>query len=277
MKEEEAFLKTLLADLAEGSEQIEMKNQELNEEIKNRTKELIVKSEELARYTQQLEGFAYVTAHNIRGPIARLKGLANIFDPKELSQKNAQVWGMFTKNVEEVDEIVKDLGDMLEVRSNIHEMEETVDLESSIKYTEQILQGPILENSAIIYKDLQATSLTTIKPYFENIVYQLLSNSIKFRNPNEQLEIWIKTKVEGENLILSVIDNGLGLDLEQHQEQLFQMYKRFHLHAPGKGLGLHLTKIQVENLHGKIELYSQPMQGMEVRLILPLDPGIVVH
>lgn len=277
LKEEEKFLKDLLTELAEGSEQIEMHNQQLTEQIQSRTRELLVKSEELARYTQQLEGFAYVTAHNIRGPIARIKGLTNIFDQQQLTPENAYMWELITHSVDEVDEIIKDLSSMLEVRTNIHESFTEVSLNAVVEKTKKLLEVPISESRTTISVDFQENTLYTIKPYIESIIYQLISNSIKFRKYEVAPKVQVKTIKDGGNIILTVEDNGLGLDTEKHQEHLFQMYKRFHLHTKGKGLGLHLVKVQTENLHGHIELQSKPNQGMKVIVTLPIDPGIVVH
>jgi signal transduction histidine kinase len=104
----------------------------------------------------------------------------------------------------------------------------------------------------------------------QSIFYNLLSNAIKFRSPSRPLRIIARSRSENGNAILEISDNGLGFDTELHREKLFKLYKRFHTHVEGRGLGLYLIKSQVEVLHGEIEVDSKPGRGSMFRIILPL-------
>jgi signal transduction histidine kinase len=65
-------------------------------------------------------------------------------------------------------------------------------------------------------------------------------------------------------------DNGAGIDLERHKDKVFKLYNRFDLSVEGKGLGLYMTKTQIELLNGTIQIESQPGQGTEFAITLPL-------
>jgi signal transduction histidine kinase len=99
----------------------------------------------------------------------------------------------------------------------------------------------------------------------------MLTNAIKYRRPNVTPQICVTT-TEVENYVcLAFTDNGMGIDLEKNKEKLFGMYKRFHIHVEGKGLGLHLVKTQVEALNGRIEVESMLGEGTSFKIYLPKE------
>src|SRR5690606_258911 len=104
--------------------------------------------------------------------------------------------------------------------------------------------------------DLKVESLYSVKPMVHSILYNLISNSIKYRSPNRLPIISVSTSENVNYYLIKVTDNGLGIDLAQHRDNLFRLYKRFHLHTDGKGLGLYLVKLQCESLGGFIDVDS---------------------
>jgi signal transduction histidine kinase len=100
-----------------------------------------------------------------------------------------------------------------------------------------------------------------VLPYVESIINNLLTNAIKYRHPDRHPIIQISTTIDNEYVCLKVKDNGLGVDLSKYRNDIFNLYKRFHLHVDGKGLGLYLVKTQVTALGGKIDIESEPEKG----------------
>jgi hypothetical protein len=90
-----------------------------------------------------------------------------------------------------------------------------------------------------------------------SILYNLLNNAIKYRSPERKPVITITSQQSEHYFILEIADNGLGIDLKQNGDNLFKLYKRFHFHTEGKGLGLYLVKLQVEALGGYIKVDSE--------------------
>ncbi|HET7179101.1 MAG TPA: ATP-binding protein, partial [Chryseosolibacter sp.] len=128
--------------------------------------------------------------------------------------------------------------------------------------TKRILEKEIEDTQTkIINNFTEADKVYAIAPYVESILYNLISNSIKYRDPERAPLIAIKTTHEKEFVCLAVMDNGLGIDLRKYQQSIFNLYKRFHLHVEGKGLGLYLVKTQIEALGGRVEITSQPNEG----------------
>lgn len=125
-----------------------------------------------------------------------------------------------------------------------------------------MLKKEIESCEAIIETDFSGGEiLFSVKPMVSSILYNLVSNAIKYRDAARQPVVKISSHQHNEFLRIDVRDNGLGIDTVKFKEKLFGMYKRFHSHTEGKGLGLYLVKLQAESLGGKIEVSSEPGSG----------------
>ncbi|HEX8377653.1 MAG TPA: ATP-binding protein [Pedobacter sp.] len=107
--------------------------------------------------------------------------------------------------------------------------------------------------------------------YLESILYNLISNAIKYRRKSVKSVIKIKTYFEENRTVLEVSDNGLGIDLKRYGSQVFQLNKVFHSGYDSKGLGLFILKNQVETLGGKITVTSEPNQGATFKVFFKLN------
>ena len=95
----------------------------------------------------------------------------------------------------------------------------------------------------------------------------MLSNAVKYRRTHVVPCIAIKTYVENEAVVLEVIDNGLGIDLEKYGHQIFKLHKVFHKGFDSKGLGLSKIKTQIETLGGRINVQSLPNKGSTFKVM----------
>ena len=229
--------------------EITTRNETLEVEVHKRTKELV-------EYNHQLEEFAFVTAHNLRGPVARMLGLGTILNMTTDLSEIKTIADKMVFTAEEVDSVIRDLNQILRIKNTPSHLE-AYDLEDGLAKVISSLEKEIVDSGASIQTNFSKGQLImTSKPYFDNIVYALLSNSIKFKHPDRNPFITITTINTGEHLCLIVTDNGLGIDLTKFKDRIFTLYGRFHLHIQGKGLGLYQTKAQILALGGKIEVES---------------------
>lgn len=232
------------------NKEIKHRNETLEDEVDKRTKELV-------KYNQQLEQFAFVTAHNLRGPVARILGLGTVLRmidnvPDEVKTINDKL--VFTAH--EIDSVIRDLNQILHIK-NVPSHLEQLDLETEINKVIGSLEKDINNANAIIRTDFsEVQSIVTSQAYLYSIIYHLLSNAIKFRHPDRVPRITISAITKEGYIGLSVSDNGLGINLEKSKDKLFTLYSRFHLHVEGKGLGLYLVKTQIAALGGSVEVKS---------------------
>jgi len=249
--------------LQEARQFIEAHNQTLDQEVKERTKELV-------EYNQQLEQFAFIAAHNLRAPVARILGLGQILElAKNNPQQEKLIVDKLILTTEELDRVVKDINTVLAVRKSSMLTITEINLSEEVKLIEDNLKHEIADTRAQIHTDFsQVNTIHSVKPYLDSILLNLVSNAIKYRQPGKQPCIQLRTQCQKGYVCLEVQDNGLGIDLQQHHKQLFNLYKRFHAHVEGKGLGLYLVKSQVMALGGKIEVESQVNVGTTFKVFL---------
>jgi signal transduction histidine kinase len=131
------------------------------------------------------------------------------------------------------------------------------------------LQPLVQQTQAVIEADLSCCpTISFSAKNLRSVVYNLLSNALKYHHPDRLPYVRIACTLEAGWLRLSVQDNGLGLDLKR-QKELFGMFRRFHPHVDGSGIGLYMVKRVVENAGGRIEVESAPNQGSTFTVYLP--------
>jgi signal transduction histidine kinase len=112
-----------------------------------------------------------------------------------------------------------------------------------------------------LHVDVAATpTLTFSEKNLRSVFYNLLSNAFKYHDPTRPAVVTVRSRIDFPYLVLEVQDNGLGLDLSGAHE-LFGLFRRFHTHVEGTGVGQHMVKKLVENAGGKIEVTSKLGQG----------------
>ena len=109
-------------------------------------------------------------------------------------------------------------------------------------------------------------SVNFIPAYLDSILLNLTTNAVKYSNPKTNSKLEFFEEENDDYKILCVKDNGLGIDLNKHKDHIFGMYKTFHKHKNATGIGLFITKNQIESLAGKIEVESQVGVGTTFRI-----------
>ena len=247
--------------IKEQSIKIQSLNDHLKIEVDHRTQELQKTNQELIEHNNQLEQFAFIAAHNLRAPLTRVLGLANLIQMGETEADKQTALEKLISSTHDLDQVVKDLNAILNIKRHTGNFSE-VDLNESLTRTKRILEKEIEDTGTKIINNFsEADKVYAIGPYVESILYNLISNAIKYRDPQRSPYIAIKTTHEKEFVCLAVMDNGLGIDLKKYKQNIFSLYKRFHLHVEGKGLGLYLVKTQIEALGGRVDVRSEPNEG----------------
>lgn len=220
---------------------------------------------------QQMEQFAYMISHHLRAPIARILGLASIFNNNP--EEDGFIIEKIKESTVELDQVVQDINVVVSARDPGEEKYEYVDFSTQVNSVKEALKEPIRESNALITMDFQQyKGITTIQSYVSGIINNLLSNAIKFRIPDTQPRIHLQTSVSENFVCISVSDNGRGIDLYKNASHIFTIYKKFHNDPiPGKGVGLYLVKAQAEALGGRVEAVSKINEGAEFRVYLPVE------
>lgn len=225
---------------------------------------------ELVQRNKDLEQFAYIISHNLRSPVANIMGFAEILRDGsfDINQQKYFIKEL-TDSVFGLDNVIKDLNQILTVKRQITERFEIVDFNAITQEVLKSISDIVQKERAVVTLDLEVTKYNSIKSYIHSIFYNLISNAIKYKLPNTPPRISITSTAVDDYIVLKFKDNGTGIDLDKKGHQVFGLYKKFNKNVEGKGMGLFMVKTQVESINGQITIESMPEKGTTFTIILP--------
>ncbi len=228
---------------------------------KSRTEQEIL-SLQLQQKNQQLLNFAHITSHNLRSPVSNLNSLLWLYKESQTEEEKALLFEKFETVIHNLSETLNELVDALKIQEDTGKKRESLLFEDIFKKVKDSMIGKIMETEAVVsFNFTKAPAIEYPRLYLESIMQNLLSNSLKYRSPLRTPVIFAETLFENGVLILKFKDNGLGIDLNRHSDKLFGLNKTFHRHEEAKGVGLFITKTQVEAMGGSITAVSEVEKG----------------
>lgn len=206
-----------------------------------------------------LKQFSYIISHNLRSPVANILGMSSLLGMDLSEEEKAQLYDDILHSAQSIDTVIKDLNDVLAARAAASEKKESLSFSEIIDSVCHDLREQIQGSDAVVAVniDIGADQVYSIRSYMHSIFYNLISNSIKYKASDRVPEIIIMIKSDGDKSYISISDNGIGINLKAYEKQLFGLYKRFTTSKEGRGMGLHMTKTQVESLNGTISVESK--------------------
>lgn len=232
---------------------------------KKHREELKNYAEVTAQQNKRLLNFTYIVSHNIRSHVANLLGILDILKNEENAETRKTFVPLMNQSVGNLDESLRNLNDIVNIQTHVKLTRKTINLYETVEKSLINLKHSIDVGNAEIKINFERDLMLKTNPaYLDSILMNLISNSIKYRSPKRKPLIAINAEANGSEIVISVNDNGLGIDLEKYKSVIFGMYKTFHKNHDANGLGLFITKTQVEALGGKIELESTVDKGTTV-------------
>lgn len=230
---------------------------------RKKTEKEIRKSHDLLEYqNSQLVDFCNIVSHNLRSPMSNMTMLIEAIEESDNDEDKALYISKLKPVINNLHETFDELVESLQVRQDLEIKSEELDLEEVVKKHLDGLEGQITMLDAKIKLDFsEASKITYPSKYLSSILHNLLSNALKYKSPQRKPLIKLKTVRKANSIILMVKDNGLGIDLDKHQNNIFKIRKVFHKNPDAKGFGLFLTKTQIDAMGGKIWVESTPGKG----------------
>jgi len=233
----------------------------LNKNLEEQNIKLTSVQQILEKKVAQLKDFAGIITHDVRGPAHNIKKMLEMYEtaPDDEIRKAAMDY---------LKKVSNDLASNLNELIQILQIQLESDLPNSdCLFTETIesvslqLQDSIQKKQAIIETSLEVTNIMYPKVYLQSIIYNLMSNSLKYSKPAEAPIIQIRTYKEHGSVYMRFTDQGLGIDMQKYGHLLFKFQKSFHSGQDSKGIGLYLIKNQIEYQGGAISAASEPGKG----------------
>jgi signal transduction histidine kinase len=266
-----------LEELQSTQEQLLALNEGLEQRVKERTSklmarenELVEKNKELHKINIDLDNFIYTASHDLKSPISNIEGLSYLLSKKlagRLSEEEQRLMGLINAAVLKFKDTIKALTEITKAQKDIESAEETLSIADILQDVKEDIKGLIEESRASITESLDVMSLVYGKSNLRSILYNLISNAIKYRSAERPIRVEISSYIENRFVVISVKDNGLGIRKEDIPK-VFKMFKRLHAHVEGSGIGMYIIKRMVENKGGKIELESEIDKGSTFRVYL---------
>ncbi|MCW3110472.1 MAG: hypothetical protein JWQ09_4978 [Segetibacter sp.] len=223
-------------------------------------RELLIR--ELTKSLTDLKQFSFITSHNFRAPLSNLIGLLSLIDYSTLSKMNRDIVEMFKTSTSQLNKTINDLIQILIIRNNVNVNITQNNIKALLNEVQNSLVYEINESKCIINKDLKVEVVLFNQLYLESILINLLSNAIKYRALRRPLEINISTGLNTDGkVIVTIKDNGVGIDLNRNRDKIFGLYQRFHSNSDSEGLGLFIVKTQITALGGSIDVESEVDKG----------------
>lgn len=210
----------------------------------------------------RLRNFAYIVSHNLSShtnnlqlslELFNMSDTMNVDDRNELANNISTITANLNKTILHLNELVK-------VNTTNPNDKKVVNFQEVYDRVRCTLSNTIKDTNADIFVDFAEFPEVSFSPsYLESIFQNLLTNALKYRHADRNPNIQICTYIdENEKGCLLIKDNGVGIDLKTYGDRVFNMYQTFHNHPNATGIGLYMTRNQVEALGGTISVESEP-------------------
>ncbi len=243
---------------------------QLEETIHQRTFELEESNKHLKKVNTDLDSFVYAASHDLKSPLNNIEALSTMIeeDIKLGYAPDVEAIERIKVSVHKLKSTILRLSDVARIQKDPYD-----DIEPTL--FSELLEEVVSEN-----QELLLSAHVEIKTHFEeekitysrmglkSILYNLLTNAVKYSSPQRRPLIEIHTKKSGLQTALIVKDNGLGIDMEKNKEKIFTIFKRFHDHVEGSGIGLYTIKNIVESKGGTILVESSLDVGSQFTVLL---------
>lgn len=258
-------------------------NETLESRVRERTRELLAKNEELEARNLELQQFASVASHDLKEPLRKIQVFSSIIKDRFMS-KDSEAMSYMTRISDSSQRMSGLINDLLDYSSlSITSLFEPTDLSEIISVILQDLELSIKEKNAVInVSDMPL--LDAIPGQMRQVFQNLLSNALKFSQKEKQPVInidavYLKDPVTGEDHCrITVSDNGIGFD-DRYVNKIFTLFQRLNPREAyeGTGIGLAIAKKIVDNHSGTITARSKENNGAQFIITLPLHQACVVN
>ncbi len=216
---------------------------------------------------EKLLDFTNIISHNIRSNTSNMTMIINLIDETDEEAERKEYFKLLKESNAKLSDTIYYLNETINVKLNTTEQKVPLSVKSEIEKALIGINGIIKnEKVEISINVTEDCTIKSIPSYFESIMFNLITNAIKYKAHDRNPIISIELVKKGSKCIISVKDNGLGIDMNRNKDKIFGMYKTFHGNSDAVGLGLFMTKNHVEALGGTIELESEVGKGSKFKL-----------
>lgn len=219
----------------------------------------------------RLNNFAHIVTHNLRSHAAGILGMLELIKFEEKDIFEHEYLQLLDKSSLNLKKTIENLNEIVKQSFTITGDLKLINLHDAIEQNIISLLSTSNKNKVnVINKVDKSVEIKTIPAYLDSIILNFISNGIKYSDKNKNSYVKIFCEKLNDKILIGFEDNGLGIDLETHAPQLFGMYKTFHEHKDSRGVGLFITKNQIETMGGSVQVESKVGEGTTFKVYLPI-------
>lgn len=224
---------------------------------KKRAEEELKQSFELvSEQNKRLLNFSYIVSHNLRSHTSNIELISSLMESVKTQEEQEEMVNLLKRVSKSLDETMRNLNEVVNIRTNLNLTIEQLNLNLFIEKTLAVLEKQIQDKKAVVENLVPKEIQITYNPaYLESILYNFISNAIRYSHPDRKPLVVLRFDQDKKALIIA--DNGIGIDLKRNGENLFGMYKTFNNNPDAKGIGLFISKNQIDAMGGRIEIDSE--------------------
>ncbi len=231
-------------------------------DLKRKEKELQDLISVTSVQNKQLVNFAHIVSHNLRSHSANFSMLLEFLVNETDEKEKTKLVKMLTEASDNLLETLDNLNEVVAISTNVNIEKKQVDLGKKVTSVEQNLAAFLKKNNAQILNEIpQNTKVSVVPAYLDSILMNFITNCVKYKSPERDPLVKLSVGSKDGYTVLSIADNGLGIDLDKYSEKLYGMYKTFHDNPDARGIGLYISKNQIEAMNGKITVDSEVGKG----------------
>ncbi|MFN8395214.1 MAG: HAMP domain-containing sensor histidine kinase [Bacteroidia bacterium] len=245
----------------------------LSRAVELSSQELLESNRDLRRKNEMLDAFVYRVSHDLKNPVTSIVALTTMLRslmPTDMgSPRIQQTIDHISGTAVRMDQRIKDLLDLSRMEQALDAESEELDLQAMLDAVTQDLMPEIERSQAVVEADFsEVAQIRFGRENLNSLLGNLVSNAIKYRSADRSPVVRLKSALSSEFILLTISDNGIGMQVEGNEHKLFGMFQRFHSHVAGTGVGLFIVKKIIERSGGRIEVESTVGEGTTFRIYI---------
>ena len=220
-----------------------------------------------SKQNERLLNFAHIVSHNLRSHSTNISALLKLYSEEKDNTLREEMFNLINNASQNLNSTISNLNEVVAINENINNDKVKLNLLEEVEKVLLNVKALVKEKDATIKINiLKSIYLKSIPAYIESIMLNLITNGIKYSSKKRKPIITVSAKQHHDYLEIEVQDNGVGIDLKKHEQKLFGMYKTFHGNEDARGIGLFITKNQIDALGGEISVASEIDKGTTFKI-----------
>jgi signal transduction histidine kinase len=238
-----------------------------NNSPKDRELEMMNKITKGNELNNMLLNLFYTVSHNMNAYTSNIKMLLDLIDLEDDPIENRENLNHLRTVSSDLNRTITDLSQIVYVQNNMDVIKEPLNLNQALDKVKNIIDGYSIDDKLRFINKVPEDAFVNHNPaYLESILLNFSTNAIKYAHPERFPMVEFSFLIENSQKVLMIKDNGLGIDLERYGNSLFGLNQTFHQHENANGIGLYITKYQVEAMKGTISVQSKVGEGTTFKI-----------